>query len=417
MVKPSLKTTSFKHHPVYIQKSLHVDNPFYGPKPQYQRAEVIPGGDCNTVGDFTAPSAAFTVGPSGDPRVADGTTNSIILTQVAAATTASAYLLLDGPIDLSWAKFVGMWFKGLAGRTYDIIDIYFYIFTKGGNYLYANRARGITFFPVQYVPGGTARWVYKEFDIGDFTIASGYEGDKLDEVWGIGWYQATGTNGDTLNIDQIEFYTHGTTKGPARGLIMSAPLYYQIHAEKGYGLAWNEYSGRVDISAVDDYAFAGICVGNPSRTRLSQNTGVTDTILHVIDASLLRKGYATINDDSVAIENNALITDVNIVTKTIELSAAIGKAFTVANNAYVCMEGNEEGTTRVDFLVNGIVNVRANEAINQGYGAKCAAVGTALTMNEDNLLQEGMTIGNAIMGATGSGEDFPIKLMTDARTA
>ena len=412
MGKPSLKTTNFKQHPVYIQKALHVDNPFYGLKPQYQRAEIIPGGDCNTVADFTAPSAAFTVAASGDARVG---TNSILLTQVDASTTASVYLLLSGPIDLGWAKFVGMWLKGGANKTYDPADIYLYIFTKAGNYLYANRARSIDFFPAQYLPGATPRWIYKEFDLEDFAIATGYEGDKLNEVWGIGWYSATGDNTNTLNIDQIEFYTHGTTKGPARGLIMSAPLYDDIHAERGYGLAWNEFSGRVDHSATDDYAFAGICVGNPSRTRLSQDvTGGTDTTLHVIDASLFRPGKATINDDSVAMES-VTITAVNTITKTLTLSTAITGSFTVANNAYACMEGNEEGTTRVDFVVNGVVNLQAAQAVLQGYGCTCAAAGDApLTVNQAAAGEQGQIIGKAVMAASGTGEYFPVNLTTDA---
>lgn len=414
MGKPRLKTTNFKRHPVYVQKSLDVDNPFYGPKPQYQRAEIIPGGDCNTVGDFTAESAAFTVTASGDARVG---TNSILLTQVDTTTTASVYLLLSGPVDLSWSKYVGMWLKGGANLQYDPTDVYFYFFTRSENYLYANRARSLDFFPAQYLPGANPRWIYKEFDLGDFALATGYEADKLDEVWGIGWYNAGGDNANTLNIDQIEFYTHGTTRGPARGLIMSAPLYDDIHAERGYGLAWNEFSGRIDHSTADDYAFAGICVGNPSRTRLSQDvTGGTDTTLQVINASLFRPGKATVNDDSVAMES-VTITAVNIVTKTLTLLTAITGSFTVANNAYICMEGNEEGTIRVDFVVDGVVNLQAAQAVLQGYGCTCAAAGDApLTVNQAAANEEGQTIGMAIMAAAGAGEYFPVKLMTDART-
>ncbi len=412
MGKPSLKTTSFKRHPVYVQKALDIDNPFYGPKPQYQRAEIPPGGDCNIVGNFTAEGASFTVAASGAARVG---TNSILLDQVDTAIPASVYLLLGGPIDLSWAKYVGMWLLGGANLTYDPTDVYFYIFTRSENYLYANRARSLDFFPAQYQPGATARWIYKEFDIGDFTLATGYEADKLDEVWGFGWYNAGGDNANTMNIDQIEFYTHGTTKGPARGLIMSAPLYDDVHAEIGYGLAWNEFSGRVDICDIDDYAFAGICVGNPSRTRLSTDvTGGTDTTLEVIDASLFRPGNATVNDDSVAMES-VTITAVNIVTKILTLSAAVTGSFTVANNAYVCMEGNEEGTTRVDFVVDGVVNLQAAQGVLQGYGCTCAAAGDApFTVNEAAGGEEGQTIGNAVVAAAGAGEYFPVKLMTDA---
>lgn len=416
MVKPSLKTTSFRKHPLYIQKALHVDGPFYGPKPLYQRAEIVPDGDCNTDTDFTAPSAAFTVGASGDSRVG---TESIKLTQVDTTTTASVYLLFDGPIDLSWAKFVGMWFKGGNTLQYDPGDIYFYIFTKAGNYLYADRARRIDFFPAQYKQT-TARWVYKEFDLGDFAIATGYEGDKLDEVWGIGWYSTTtGDNDNTLNIDQIEFYTVGTTKGPARGLIMSAPLLDGVHAEIGYGLRWDEYSGRIDVSNADDYAFAGICVGNPTRTRLTEDvTGTVDTTLYVVDASLLREGNATVNDDSVAMEDDLVITAVNIIKKTVTLETAPSGSFTVANKAYICMRGDEEGHTRVDSLVSGEVNIQAAEAITIAFDCTCAADGDApLTVNQAVLNEEGQSIGKAIKAASGAGEHFPVKLTTDARTA
>ena len=415
MVKPNLKTTNFKKHPFYVQKLVDVDHPFYGPKLQYQRAEVPPGGNCEDDSLFTAEDAAFTVGPSGDARLGS---ESILLTQVDVTTPASIYLEPVGPIDLSWAKFVGMWFKGGSNLQYDPGDIYFYIFTKKANYLYANRAWRIDFFPAQHLPGVTPRWIYKEFSLEDFTKAAGYGGDKLDEVWGFGWYQATGDNGNTLNIDQIEFYTHGTTKGPARGRIMSAPLYDDVHAERGYGLAWNEYSGRLDHSIEDDLAFAGICVGNPTRTKLSKDvTGGTDTTLQVVNASLLRPGNATVHDDSAIAMETVLITKVNILTRIVTLDAAITGSFTTAENAYICMEGNEEGNIRVDFLVDGVVNLEAKEAITQGYDCTCGAAGDApLTLNEAIGDEEGQSIGKAIMAASGAGEHFPVKLMTDART-
>lgn len=424
MVKPSLKTTSFKHHPVYVQKSLHVDNPFYGPKPMYQRAEVIPGGDCEAIAtdwDTDAPADTITWLPTeGTARV---DSHSLLMTKGGAVADNSIYLRLSGPIDLSWAKFVGFWYQGKASHTYVADDIYFYIFTKYGNYAYANAARYVDPFG-GYTEQNPAVWHYAEVDLADFIISSGYEGDKLDEVWGVGFCSHNLETTETMIIDQIEFYTIGTGKGPARGLIMSAPLFDKVHAERGYGLAWNEYSGRLDNSAQADLAFAGICTGNPTKTKLTKDVTLNvTTTLNVVDASLLREGYASINDDDTAIENNLVITAVNKIERKVTLETAPVRSFAVADNAYICMEGDEEGHTRVDFIVSGVVNVTAAETtINQGYGVKCEAVGSALTVKEDDSTEEGMTIGKAL-GDVGAGkaasnvEDFPIKLMTDARTA
>jgi hypothetical protein len=232
-----------------------------------------------------------------------------------------------------------------------------------------------------------------------------------------------------MNIDQIEFYTVGTGLGPARGLIESVPLYDDVHAVRGYGLAWNENSGRVDISALNDYAFAGICTGNPSRTKLSRDVtgggaGVGDTTLYLLDPSLFESGpgtrKATIVDPVTPDSEEVTITAVDKVGRTITIDSGITAAtYTVANNAYICMKGNEEGTIRVDVLVDGIVNVTAHEDVNEGYGAKCYAVGDAsagFTVNEVNLNEEGMTIGKCMADCAAT-EDFPIKLTADARTA
>jgi len=171
MVKPSLKTTIFKHHPIYLQKSLHVDYPFYGPKPQYQRAEVIPGGDCETLtGVWASDDATWVVTRPADPRVG---TYSILMTQTGAAADGSIYLLLDAPIDLSWAKYVGFWYKGQDGESYAANDIYLYIFTASGNYAVANAARYVD--PIgAYDEEAAAVWHYAEVDISDFTINTDY---------------------------------------------------------------------------------------------------------------------------------------------------------------------------------------------------------------------------------------------------
>jgi hypothetical protein len=265
-----------------------------------------------------------------------------------------------------------------------------------------------------------------EHRLDNFTIASGYETDKLEEVWGVGFSTNTILTTETMNIDQIEFYTVGTGLGPARGLIESVPLYDDIYAETGYGLRWNEYSGRVDISAQDDYAFAGICTGNPSRTKLSQDAtgggaGVGDTTLYLMNPSLFESGPGTrkamLMELVTPASESVTITAVDKVSRTITVSTGItATTFTVANNAYISMEGNEEGTIRVDVLVDGIVNVTANEIVNQGYGAKCEGIGSAFTVNELNANEEGMSVGKCMITCAAE-EDFPVRLMTGSRTA
>ena len=417
MVKPSLKTTSFKHHPVYIQKSLHVDNPFYGPKPMYQRAEVIPGGDCDAPETYWATDDATWVRTAGTARVG---TDSLLMTQTNGSDDGSIYLRLSGPIDLSWAKFIGFWYKTSNAANFSADDIHLYIFTRYGNYAYANAARYVDPFGDLAAQATPAAWHYAEVELGDFAINTGYEGDKLDEVWGIGFCSLALTTAEAMNIDQIEFYTVGTGLGPARGLIESAPLLDGIHAQRSYGLRWDENSGRLDHSDADsgaaEFAFAGICTGNPSRTRLSASVVQTATTIHVVDASLFDKGTARIWDDSNS--EDVTVSAVNRITKVLTVSAiaqAIG--YTVGRHAKIAMMGDEEGTIRVDFIVDGVVNVTAAEIIQQGYGAKCKGAGDAFTVEEDNAAEEGKTIGKCIGVTCKDAEDFPIKLMTDARTA
>lgn len=416
MVEPNVKLTRFKKHPMYIQNALHVDGPFYGPKPMYQRAEVIPGGDCETVGDWAEDAdTVWDVSAAGSGRVGS---NSILMTQTGAAADSSIYLLLSRAIDLSWAKFVGLWYKGKNGVTYAANDIYFYIFTKKGNYVFANAAKYGSLFGA-YTEPGTAVWHYAELALDDLIVASGYEGVDLSEVWGIGFCSHGLATTETMQIDQIEFYTVGTGKGPARGRIISVPLYDDVHAIRGYGLAWNEFSGRVDLNAIDDHAFCGICTANPTRTKLSQNAtgggaGVGDTVLNVIDASLYEIGKATITDSAAS--EAVTITAVNPVKKTITVSTGITNSYTVARNAFICMEGNEVGSIRVDVLVDGIVNVKAGEVINQGYGVLCSAVGGALVVQELDANEEGKMIGKCMVTCADE-EDFPIVLSANARTA
>ena len=421
MVKPSLKTTSFKHHPVYLQKVLHVDNPFYGPKPQYQRAEVVPGGDCDTIGDFTAEGTGFTKDVGGAGR--SGADQTVLLEQVTPTSDESVYLEFKNAagteisVDLSWARFIGMWFKGDAGDTYDPGDVALYIFTRKGYYLYANRSRAIDFFPAAYTPGA-ALWTYKEFALSDFTIASGYGGDRLKEVWGIGWRSHEGDANNKLIIDMIEFYTHGTglgwtaqgDGGPARGLIMSAPLQDGIYARRGYGLGWDEAYGRVNICADNDRAFAGVCVSNPSRTYLSQDADATDTEFFVVDASLLIPGVAEMFEgDTPATTETPTITAVNTVTNKITVSTGLTHSYTTDGKAFIYMGGNETGNIRVDFLVNGPVNLEASDTITIGHDCSCSHTGEALTVDDDASKQD-ESIGRAILSASADGEQFPVLL-------
>jgi len=414
--KLTVKKTRFEKHPVVIGKQLHVRNPYYGPKPQYQRSEVLPDGDCQDDSDFTEEATAkFTIG-AGTGR--DGVKADITLTVTDETTAASIYLLFDQPLDLSWAKFIGMWMKSDAGDTYDPGDLYLYIFTKKGNYLYANRARAIDFFPISYNPGA-ALWTYKEFALEDFTVATGYEGDRLTEVWGIGWYSSTTPDTDNvIDIDMIEVYTHGTGKGwtmqgdggPARGLIMSAPLVNGVTIRRGYGLSWEEAYGRINRNDAIETAFAGICVANPSRTRLAQDADAGDLAFYVIDASLFETGDVTlVEGDTPATTESRTITAVNRVTGKITISAVLTGDYTVAGKAFAFMEGNEEGTIRVDFLVNGPVNLEASATIVKGHDCSCSAVGSVLTVDGPAGEQD-ESIGKALLAASDDGEQLPVLL-------
>jgi len=412
MVKPSLKTTIFKHHPVYLQKPLHVDYPFYGPKPMYQRAEVITGGDCEAVlADWAEDdNLVWDRTPVGSGRVGS---DSMLMTKTGATVTdSSIYLLLDAPIDLSWAKYVGFWYKGTDNQPYLANDIYFYIFTASGNYAYANAARYVDPIGV-YTEKNPAVWHYAEVDIDDFIINTGYGADKLEKVWGIGFCAHGIGAAETMQVDQIEFYTVGTGLGPARGLIMSAPLYDDIYAARGYGLAWNEFSGRIDHSAVDDYAFAGICTGNPSRTKLWADGASDATSIIVEDASLLRAGKASIGDSATGPTEHT-ISAVNKVTRTITVSA-LAANYTTVRNAYIAMQGNEEGTVRADFMVNGVVNLEAAGEVLLSYGCTCAVLGNApFTVSQVAASEHGQIIGKAVTAAAGVGEVFPVILTTCA---
>uniref|UniRef100_A0A6M3MAU3 Uncharacterized protein n=1 Tax=viral metagenome TaxID=1070528 RepID=A0A6M3MAU3_9ZZZZ len=416
MGKPDIKMTEFKRHPVYVGNALHVAHPFYGPKPMYQRAEVPPGGDCETVGDWAEDAdSIWDVSAAGSGRVGS---NSIIMTQTGAAADSSIYLLLSQPLNLKWAKFVGFWFKGKNGVTYTANDIYLYLFTKKGNYVFANCARYGD--PIgAHVEAGTAVWHYAEVRLEDLIVASGYEGVDLSEVWGLGFCSHGLATTETMQIDQIEFYSIGTGKGPARGRIISVPLVDDVHAIQGYGLAWSEMAGRVDLNAQADKAWCGICTGNPSRTKVTKaitggGAGVGDETVHVLDASLYETGKATITD--TAASESVTITAVDRVNKILTVSTGITNSYTLARHPYVCMEGNEVGSILVDVMVDGILNVKAAEVVTAGYGAKCEGVGSALTVKELDANEEGAMIGKCMVTCADE-EDFPILLSANARTA
>ena len=78
------------------------------------------------------------------------------------------------------------------------------------------------------------------------------------------------------------------------------------------------------------------------------------------------------------------------------------------------MQGNEEGTVRVDFMVDGVVNLEAMEAITLGYGCTCYTEGHILTVSGAIAEEQGQIIGKTITAAAGDAEIFPVILTTCA---
>jgi hypothetical protein len=268
LTKPNLKTTDWKVHPGYFAKGLHVDGQPAGVIPQYQRAEVIPGGDCETVGDFTEElSGSFDVAAVGAGRVGS---NAIRLTQTVAAGDRCVYLLLSQAVDLRWARYIGFWYRGGNSDAFTEGDIELYIFTSPTSYLRASAFLREDLFPGNFTEEAAAVWHYAEFAISGFTEVPANRNAALREVWGIGFYSDAGTNGNALDIDQIEFYTHPTGYGAARGTLLSAPIADGVTLAVGYGVAWDIGSGRVSISGNNERDWAGICVeggtGNEAGT-------------------------------------------------------------------------------------------------------------------------------------------------------
>lgn len=405
------KTTHYKKHPLEVYKALHVLNPYYGIKPQYQRAEVPPGGDCETVGDFTEQtSGQLDVDAVGSGRVG---TNSIRLTQTVAASDRAVYMLLADPIDVRWARFVGMWYRTGAADQWDPGDITFYIFTRSAaNFLYAHRAMAIDFFEAQYIDAGAQPYRYMELDISRFTRAAGFESDNLSEVWGIGWYSEAGDNGNILEIDQIEFYTHGTGYGPARGNIVSIPLADGAQARRGYAMAWAEEAGRTNVAIDNEPSFAGICVGNPSETPLAVNVAISavPTIISVLDASLFEIGTCRIWDDSTPAGEVLTITAVNRVTNELTVAATVA-AYTIADNARVAMLGNEVGSIRVDIMKDGVTNMLCMDgSILVGEGVSIATgAGATPDIDDGGGNSQGIMIGKGL-NAGATDEVIPVLL-------
>uniref|UniRef100_A0A6M3MFI2 Uncharacterized protein n=1 Tax=viral metagenome TaxID=1070528 RepID=A0A6M3MFI2_9ZZZZ len=398
----ALKVTNYGKHPLQSRHALHIMNPYYGIKPQYQRAEVPPGGDCETVGDFTEQtSGQLDVAAVGSGRVG---ANSIRLTQTVAASDRAVYMLLADSIDVRWAKFVGMWYRTGAADQWDPGDIAFYIFTREGNFLYANRAMAIDFFEAQYIDGGGQPYRYMELDLTRFTRAAGFESDNLSEVWGVGWYSEAGDNGNILEVDQIEFYTHGTGYGPARGNIISIPLADTIHTRRGYALAWAETAGRVNIAIDNEPAFAGLCIDNPSETGLATDVAISavPTTITVLDASLFDIGTCQIWDDDTAAGEILTITAVNRITNELTVAATVA-AYTIASNARLAMNGDEVGSVRVDVMGDGVANmlcmdgsIAAMEGVSIATGA-----GAAPDIDDGGGNSQGIMIGKGLdAGAT-----------------
>ena len=250
-----VNSTNYANKPVTIQKQVEVGAQFAGQVMIYQRAEVIPGGDCETVGDWTEElSASFDVAATGSGRVGS---NSITLTQTVAAGLKSVYNIFAAPKDLRYARYIGFWYQGGDGDIFAAGNIKFYLFTDPANYVYANAARYINLFTGGFTEEGSAVWHYAELALADFTLN---DTGLLREVWGVGFYSAAGTNGNVLIVDQIEAYAYGTGYGPARGSIKAAPIADGVTVAKGDGLAWVGASGRVKIAIDNDPEFAGIAV-------------------------------------------------------------------------------------------------------------------------------------------------------------
>lgn len=402
------KATRYKKHPLESAKALHVLNPYYGIKPQYQRAEVPPGGDCETVGDW----AAQTVGQLDVAAVGAGRVgaNSIRLTQTVAAGGTAVYLLLGQPVDLRYAKYVGFWFAAGAADQFDPGDLAIYIFTRSAaNVLYASRAMASDIFETQYIDSGVSVWRYMEMELARFTRATGFETDDLSEVWGIGFQSIAGDNGNTLDVDQIEFYTHGTGYGPARGNIISVPLTDNVHAIKGYALAWDETAGRVNVAIDDEPTFAGICVDNPSETRLALDGAIGDTAITVLDASLFEAGVATLWDDTPSTEA-VTISAVNRVTNVLTISA-LAADYAVADNAKIAMEGNEVGSIRVDIMESGVANMLCVDGSIVAQEGVSMAAGAGATPNIDDGggNSQGIMIGKATEAGAAT-EVIPVQL-------
>jgi len=276
----------------------------------------------------------------------------------------------------------------------------FYIYTREGNFLYADSARHIDMFHIQYQDPGGALWSYIELELDLFTVSEGFETDNLSEVWGIGWYSDDVTVGNTLDIDQIEFYTHGTGWGPARGNIISVPLLDGQIAYKGYGMAWAETAGRVDITDNDETAFAGICVDNPSETLLTADFEAGDTEIHVLDASLFEIGNARVRDDDTPAGTTVVISAVNRVTNTLTVTA-IGVLYELADDAKISMMGNMAGSIRVDIVKDGIVNMLCGDgsigAVGDGVSIELGAfdVGVTPTIYDGGADSQDTMIGRA----------------------
>ncbi len=262
-------STKYSDKPVSIEKQLEVGSQYAGQVMIYQRAEVPPGCDCETVGDWTEEtSGGFDVAANGSGRVGS---NAIKLTQTVAEGDDSVYNLFAAPRDLRYARYVGFWYQGGDGDIFAAGAIKFYVFTDPANYLFANASRYINLFTGGFTEEGSAVWHYAELAIADFTLN---DSGLLRRVWGVGFYSDAGTNGNFIVVDQIEFYAYGTGYGPARGSIKAAPIADGVTVAKGDGLAWVPQTGRVKIAVDNEPEFAGIAVRAGSAVGAEEGNGL-----------------------------------------------------------------------------------------------------------------------------------------------
>ena len=334
-----VNSTNYANKPVSIQKQVEVGAQYAGQVMIYQRAEVPPGGDCETVGDWTEElSGSFDITAFGSGKIGS---NSIKLAQTVAAGNRSVYDLFAAPMDLRWARYVGFWYQGGDNDIFAAGDIKLYITTDPAKVIYADASMYIN--TDAFTEEATAVWHYTELAIADFTVN---DNEGLRNVWAIGFYSDAGTNGNVLVVDQIEFYAYGTGYGPARGSIKAAPIADGVTVAKGDGLAWT-MNGRVKIAIDNEPEFAGIAIQAGSAVGAERGVGI---------AYFVEDGPVQMlcNDGSIADQEGVSLSAAGAAASiTIDDGGAVSTGFMIgkameagiANEVIVVILKDKNGTT------------------------------------------------------------------------